>query len=49
MIKLTVLCEITIAGKDVQQFGQAAAAMVGFKTYLRIFWKWVLGQTKVHQ
>ena len=28
--KLTVLCEITIDGKDVQQSGQAAAAMVGF-------------------
>ena len=26
--KLTVLCEITIDGKDVQQSGQAAAAMV---------------------
>ena len=29
--KLTVLCEITIDGKDVQQSGQAAAAMVGVK------------------
>ena len=37
------LTEITIDGKDVQQSGQAAAAMVGVKIDLKIFWKWVLG------
>ena len=38
--KLTVLCEITIDGKDVQQSGQAAAAMVGVKIWSKkIFWK----------
>ena len=37
--KLTVLCEITIDGKDVQQSGQAAAAMVGVKDLINNYFE----------
>ena len=45
------MCEITIDGKDVQQSGQAAAAMVGVKIWLEKYFEneWFLGETQVHQ